>query len=223
MRADYLILCDPWANKYPIAEWLAQRLIQEGWQEDGVFGTMRLFRKGDMPLEPLPPAAGFVLGVCHAMHVPCPALEGGADAVMRFCDHFAGGTIATAAWGNFIAARSDPESGLAEIYRAPFASIPAFFAHRDNLFVVSSHIATLRALTGRAGIDMDRVAELLIADGLPSARTAIQGISELLSGRPCILNAMALPSSIAGMRRPLPSRMKRSRMSRTRQSVCGAI
>ena len=93
------------------------------------------------------------------------------------------GAIAGEIWGRYVAFLDDREGLLA--LRDPSGSLPCYFAAVDHGVIFASDARLLVTMIGRrAAIDWNIVAHHLVLGSLPTNRTAILGVDEVLPGFP---------------------------------------
>jgi asparagine synthase (glutamine-hydrolysing) len=84
-------------------------------------------------------------------------------------------------WGSYVGAVATMNGPI--IFRDPSATCPCYFTATAQHIVFASDIRTLIDISGLdVNIDWGGVADYLYAFGLPSTRTALTGVSELLPG-----------------------------------------
>lgn len=148
-------------------------------------GAFSLLASDDSDVLPIP-GGGAVIGTIFHRHGPAEAIrdldQRAADAIRKS----GGAHLIERYWGGYLAAFEMP--GSACVLRAPMGALPCYQLRQGGLHVFASDPGILvkaGLLTPR--IDWDAVQRHLFMRDLPSPRTAIVGLSEILSGTRAIL------------------------------------
>lgn len=129
----------------------------------------------------LPNSRGLVIGDLfhrHGANRPLAALdEAAGEAILEE----SGNKLIRSYWGGYIAAICNP--GSIKVMRDPSGALPCYVAHSVGLSAFSSDVGTLcEAGLAFPSVDWDGLERILYSAGLPTSRTAIERVSELLPG-----------------------------------------
>lgn len=179
MLSRYLILLgeeDGWLNRVAGAAGNAL-----GFEVQFCAKSVRLLLARGQEVRALPQASGFVLGSLFAKHGPPRAIS--PDDVTELDQIRAGELdgLLRRYWGSYVACFA--ASGEVTVLRDPSAGLPCYYLALERGYAVASDVDLfVRAGLLKPSIDWDKITRYLAAKDLPSERTALCGVSELLAG-----------------------------------------
>lgn len=124
--------------------------------------------------------AGCILGSLFRRHGPAQQLPDLAENEAARIAESSGDALLKICWGGYVAAISGGAS--LKILRDPSGTFPCYYASSDGLVLFASDADLLAAARIPVELDFDEVGRQLYRAFVPSPRTALHGIRELLAG-----------------------------------------
>ena len=134
-----------------------------------------------------------VMGTLFQRHAPARPLASLDDGEGEAIAATGGNRLLTHYWGGYVAAISS--AGRVRVLRDPSAALPCYFVRNGEITAFAADIDCL-VDSGLAAIEIDwrRLARHFHSAGVPSAATALRGISELLPGHEVTVFGDGAPS-----------------------------